>query len=44
MAESLGTRMAQGQVNLAALLEAEAQGYGARDMASILDFTRKAAR
>lgn len=44
LAESLGTRMAQGQVNLAALLEAEAQGYGARDMASILDFTRKAAR
>lgn len=44
LAESLGTRMAQGQVTLAALLEAEAQGYGARDMASILDFTRKAAR
>ncbi|ETX13934.1 6-phosphogluconate dehydrogenase [Roseivivax halodurans JCM 10272] len=41
LAESLGTAMPQGRVTLDRLLEAEARGYGARDMASILEFTRK---
>ena len=41
LAERLGTAMPQGQVTLAKLLGAEAEGYGARDMASILQFMRK---
>ncbi|NBD30003.1 MAG: NAD-binding protein [Alphaproteobacteria bacterium] len=41
LAERLGTAMPQGQVTLDKLLEAEAQDYGARDMASILQFMRK---
>ncbi len=41
LAKRLGTAMPQGLVTLETLIEAEAQGYGARDMASILDFMRK---
>lgn len=41
LAERLGTAMPQGQVTLDKLLGAEAEGYGARDMASILQFMRK---
>ena len=41
LADRLGAAMPQGRVTLNKLIEAEAQGYGARDMASILDFTRK---
>lgn len=41
LAKRLGTAMPQGLVTLETLIEAEARGYGARDMASILDFMRK---
>lgn len=41
LAERLGTPMPQGNVTLEALRRAEAEGYGARDMAAMLDFTRK---
>lgn len=41
LAERLGVAMPQGRVTLAKLKAAEAQGYSARDMASILDFMRK---
>ncbi|RYG92842.1 NAD(P)-dependent oxidoreductase [Loktanella sp. IMCC34160] len=41
LADRLGASMRQGQVTLDRLIEADTQGYGARDMASILDFTRK---
>jgi len=41
LAERLGTAMPQGRVTLDRLLRAEAEGYGARDMASILQFMRK---
>jgi 3-hydroxyisobutyrate dehydrogenase-like beta-hydroxyacid dehydrogenase len=41
LARSLGTAMKQGAVTLDVLKAAEAQGYGARDMAAILNFTRE---
>ncbi|MBB4123224.1 NAD(P)-dependent oxidoreductase [Martelella radicis] len=41
LAERLGTAMPQGLVTLEKLTEAERAGYGARDMASILNFMRK---
>jgi 3-hydroxyisobutyrate dehydrogenase len=41
LARSLGTLMPQGQVTLDTLVDAEARGYGARDMASILNYMRK---
>ncbi|MAM61475.1 NAD(P)-dependent oxidoreductase [Maritimibacter sp. UBA3975] len=41
LAASLGTPMRQGAVTLDVLKKAEDDGYGARDMASILNFTRK---
>ena len=41
LAGALGTAMPQGQVTLDALKQAEAQGYGARDMAAMLAFIRE---
>jgi 3-hydroxyisobutyrate dehydrogenase len=41
LAERLGTPMPQGRVTLDALRRADAHGYGARDMAAMLEFTRK---
>lgn len=41
LADRLGTAMPQGRVTLDKLLQAEAEGFGARDMASILQFMRK---
>ena len=41
LARSLGVPMPQGQVTLEKLKDAEASGYGARDMASILNFMRE---
>ncbi|SEQ86190.1 3-hydroxyisobutyrate dehydrogenase [Loktanella sp. DSM 29012] len=41
LAERLGTAMPQGRTTLAKLIEAEAAGYGARDMASMLDYMRR---
>ncbi len=41
LAQSLGCSMPQGQVTLQQLLDAEAQGYGARDMASIVAYMRE---
>jgi 3-hydroxyisobutyrate dehydrogenase len=43
LAEALGVPMPQARVTLAQLRAAEAAGYGARDMAAILDFTRRQA-
>jgi len=44
LAEALGTAMPQGRVTLEKLKEAERAGYGARDMASILEFMREAGK
>jgi 3-hydroxyisobutyrate dehydrogenase len=44
LAEALGTPMPQGRVTLDILEEAERDGYGARDMASILAFMGERAR
>lgn len=44
LAEALGTAMPQGRITLDMLRQAEAQGYGARDMAAILNFMRKGPR
>lgn len=44
LAEAYGTAMPQGRATLAKLLDAEAAGYGARDMASILNFMREGNR
>jgi 3-hydroxyisobutyrate dehydrogenase-like beta-hydroxyacid dehydrogenase len=41
LADQLGTAMPQGRTTLAKLIEAEKAGYGARDMASMLDYMRK---
>lgn len=41
LAQQLGTRMPQGMVTLDRLRQAEARGYGARDMAAMVDFARK---
>ncbi len=41
LAEALGTAMPQGRVTLDTLKQAEAQGYGARDMAAILTYMQK---
>lgn len=41
LARRIGAEMPQGRVTLDKLLEAEAQGYGARDMAAMVDFIRK---
>nr|WP_272212751.1 NAD(P)-dependent oxidoreductase [Marinicella sp. W31]MDC2878666.1 NAD(P)-dependent oxidoreductase [Marinicella sp. W31] len=41
LAQTLGTAMPQGLVTLEKLKEAESVGYGARDMASILNFMRE---
>lgn len=41
LARQLGTAIPQGLVTLEKLKEAESAGYGARDMASILNFMRK---
>lgn len=41
LAARLGTAMPQGLVTLAKLSEAEAAGYGTRDMASMLSYMRK---
>lgn len=41
LAATLGTAMPQGQVTLDTLMQAEAAGFGPRDMASILPFMRK---
>ena len=40
LARKLGTGMPQGQMTLDTLKQAEAEGYGARDMASILNYMR----
>jgi len=40
LARGLGTRMPQGQATLDILNQAERDGYGARDMASILNYMR----
>lgn len=44
LAETFGTAMPQGHTTLAKLIEAEAAGYGARDMAAMLNFMRKESR
>lgn len=44
LAEAQGTGMPQGRVTLEKLKAAEACGYGARDMASMLDFMREGER
>lgn len=41
LADRLGTAMPQGKVTLDKLVEAEAAGFGTRDMASMLNFMRK---
>jgi 3-hydroxyisobutyrate dehydrogenase-like beta-hydroxyacid dehydrogenase len=41
LAEQVGVAMPQGRVTLDNLLAAETQGYGARDMAAMLDFMGK---
>lgn len=41
LADRYGTAMPQGRVTLDTLIQAEAQGYGARDMASILTYMRE---
>ena len=41
LARQYGVAIPQGELNLKKLKEAEAQGYGARDMASILNFMRE---
>lgn len=41
LADRLGTAMPQGRATLAKLIEAEKAGYGARDMASMLNYMRK---
>lgn len=41
LADQLGTAMPQGRTTLAKLVEAEAAGFGTRDMASMLNFMRK---
>jgi 3-hydroxyisobutyrate dehydrogenase-like beta-hydroxyacid dehydrogenase len=41
LAKHLGVAFPQGQETLARLQDAETQGYGARDMASMLDYMRK---
>lgn len=41
LARQLATAMPQGQVTLDALKRAEENGYGARDMAAMLDFMKK---
>jgi len=41
LAHALGTAMPQGEVTLAALREAEAAGYGERDMAAMLAYMRE---
>lgn len=41
LADSLGSAMPQGRVTRDTLRQAEAQGYGARDMAAMLDYMRK---
>ncbi|MBS1302044.1 NAD(P)-dependent oxidoreductase [Loktanella sp. SALINAS62] len=43
LADMLGTAIPQGRVTLDILLAAERDGYGARDMAAILNFMRKGA-
>ena len=43
LADRLGTAMPRGRVTLDALRAADARGYGARDMASMLDYMRKEA-
>lgn len=40
LAGALGTAMPQGQVTLETLRRAEAEGFGARDMAAILNFMK----
>jgi len=41
LAATYGTAMPQGHTTLAKLIEADAAGYGARDMAAMLSFMRK---
>ena len=41
LADRLGTAMPQGRATLAKLVEAETEGFGNRDMASMLNFMRK---
>lgn len=41
LAQSLGIAMPQGTITLSKLMEAEAAGYAARDMASIVNFMRE---
>ncbi len=41
LADRLGTAMPQGRTTLAKLIEADAAGFGSRDMASMLSFMRK---
>ncbi|SDZ40723.1 3-hydroxyisobutyrate dehydrogenase [Jannaschia faecimaris] len=41
LAEKLGTAMPQGRATLDKLRQAEASGYGTRDMAAMLDFMRR---
>lgn len=41
LARQYGVAIPQGELNLEKLKQAEAQGYGARDMAAILNFMRK---
>lgn len=44
LAGTFGVEMPQAEVTLAMLRKAEAAGYGGRDMAAMLDFTRRQAR
>ena len=44
LADKLGVAMPQGRETLARLQDAEARGYGARDLAAILDYMRKEMR
>lgn len=41
LARGLGTRMPQGQITLDILKQAEAEGFGTRDMAAILNYMRR---
>ena len=44
LAQQLGVAVPQGRETLARLQDAEAQGYGARDMPVTLDYLRKETR
>jgi len=41
LARRFGTTMPQGEITLQKLRDAEAAGYGTRDMAAMLDFMKR---